>query len=69
MGTGKFNPNRSKKNKKDENEPKSIINNGPFKCKGCDAYTFGAPIRRNNQNFCEYCIEKMMDTGSKKEKE
>ena len=61
MGTGKFNLNRSK-NKKKDSEPKSIVNNGPFKCKGCDAYTFGAPIRLNNQNFCEYCIEKMKDS-------
>lgn len=62
MGTGKFNPNRDKKKDK---ENKTVVNNGPFICKQCGGYTFGAPIRRNNQNFCEYCIEKM--TGNKEQ--
>ena len=31
---------------------------GAYKCKGCDAYTFGAPYRLNGHNYCKYCLEK-----------
>ena len=64
MGTGKYNPNRDKK----KGEENKTVNNGPFICKQCGGYTFGAPIRRNNQNFCEYCIEKN-NTGNNKQEE
>ena len=33
-------------------------NNSAFKCKGCNAYTFGGPVRINGQNYCKYCVEK-----------
>jgi hypothetical protein len=48
--------NKNKEKKAPPPPPES--GSGAYKCKGCDAYTFGAPYRLNGYNYCKYCLEK-----------